>query len=367
MTLAHAALLMEAFLDRTGVTSDAETRRYLWTDAFAVSNLLELSRRTGLPRYRDEAAALIGQVHRVLGRHRPDDKRQGWLSGLSEERGEQHPTAGGLRIGKPLPERRPDEPMDERLEWDREGQYFHYLTKWMDALRLAAADLRQPHYQTQAVELAEAAYACFLQRSRTGAPQGLAWKMSIDLSRPLVSDQSPHDLLDGYVTFRSLAAPTALGEAIGVLWTLTEGQSWGTSDALGLGGLLLDAARLARLPDRSAADDELMGRILSGVVRGLRFLLEGRGLDGPAEHRLAFRELGLAIGLNRLAMIADVADESPALAGQAGRYLAALARSVPVGEHIVSFWSDERNRRSPSWTDHRDINEVMLATALLGS
>ncbi len=39
-----------------------------------------------------------------------------------------------MRIGKPLNERKPSEPFDERLEWDRDGQYYHYLTKWMHAL-----------------------------------------------------------------------------------------------------------------------------------------------------------------------------------------------------------------------------------------
>jgi hypothetical protein len=45
---------------------------------------------------------------------------------------------GGLRIGKPLKERGANEPIDESLEWDRDGQYFHYLTKWMHALCRAA-------------------------------------------------------------------------------------------------------------------------------------------------------------------------------------------------------------------------------------
>jgi hypothetical protein len=35
--------------------------------------------------------------------------------------GEAHPTQGGLRIGKALPERRVDEPFDEQLEWERAG------------------------------------------------------------------------------------------------------------------------------------------------------------------------------------------------------------------------------------------------------
>ena len=73
-------------------------------------------------------------MHHVLGRHRDDDPRRGWISGLSEEEGERHPTRGGLRIGKPLNEREPDEPADSQLEWEQDGQYFHYLTKWMHAL-----------------------------------------------------------------------------------------------------------------------------------------------------------------------------------------------------------------------------------------
>jgi hypothetical protein len=66
--------------------------------------------------------------------------------GLSEEEGHAHPTRGGLRIGKPLAERSPDEPIDERREWDRNGQYFHYLTKWMHALDQVARSTGQPMF-----------------------------------------------------------------------------------------------------------------------------------------------------------------------------------------------------------------------------
>ncbi|MCE7698274.1 MAG: hypothetical protein K8E24_005360 [Methanobacterium paludis] len=58
-------------------------------------------------------------MHHTLGRHRDDDTRNGWISGLDDEKGERHPTKGGLRIGKKLNERKPDEPPSERLEWDR--------------------------------------------------------------------------------------------------------------------------------------------------------------------------------------------------------------------------------------------------------
>jgi hypothetical protein len=102
-------------------------RRYLWTDAFAVCNLLGLYLETGDGRFKDMALQLIGQVHSTLGRYRPDDKRTGWISGLDEEEAALHPTAGGLRIGKQFKERNRTEPLNERLEWDRDGQYFHYL------------------------------------------------------------------------------------------------------------------------------------------------------------------------------------------------------------------------------------------------
>ncbi len=123
--------LMVEFAERTGLTSESEPQRYLWTDAFAVCNFLELSRQSGDGRFQDLALQLVDQVHHVLGRHRPDDSRRGWISGLEGERGGEHPTIGGLRIGKPLQERKPDEPPDERLEWEQDGQYFHYLTKWI--------------------------------------------------------------------------------------------------------------------------------------------------------------------------------------------------------------------------------------------
>jgi len=94
------------------LTGGKPQRRYLWTDAFAVCNLLGVGRI-------DDALALIDRVHHVLGRHRADDPRRGWISGLSEADGDAHPTLGGLRIGKPMPERPAGEPPDDQLEWDR--------------------------------------------------------------------------------------------------------------------------------------------------------------------------------------------------------------------------------------------------------
>ena len=42
-----------------------------------------------------------------------------------------------------------------------------------------------------------------------------------------------------------------------------------------------------------------------------------------------------------------------------------LMQYVPVGEKIESFWRIPEHRRSLTWSEHRDINEVMLATSLV--
>ena len=127
VTLEFARQLMMDFAGLTGLEPVSEDpKRYLWTDAFAVFNYLELARLLNDEIYVDLALRLVDQVHHALGKHRNDDPRTGWLSGLKDEEGELHPTRGGLRIGKKLNERKPDEPYDDGLEWDQDGQYYHY-------------------------------------------------------------------------------------------------------------------------------------------------------------------------------------------------------------------------------------------------
>ena len=88
----RAAELMMRFADRTGVTSKRPPRRYLWTDAFAVCNFLGLSSVTVEGRYTEVALQLVEHVHRVIARHRADDARSGWISGLGPREGEAHRT-----------------------------------------------------------------------------------------------------------------------------------------------------------------------------------------------------------------------------------------------------------------------------------
>ena len=41
-----------------------------------------------------------------------------------------------------------------------------------------------------------------------------------------------------------------------------------------------------------------------------------------------------------------------------------LLEYAPLREKIQQFWLDENNRKTTSWTEHREINTVMLATSL---
>lgn len=98
-----------------------------------------------------------------------------------------------------MDERKADERFDERLEWDRDGQYFHYLTKWMFALDCVSRSLGDPKFNLWARELADVAHRRFVYRT-SGGQMRMYWKMSVDLTRPLVPSMGHHDPLDGLIT-----------------------------------------------------------------------------------------------------------------------------------------------------------------------
>ncbi|HEY7245131.1 MAG TPA: hypothetical protein VH678_14770 [Xanthobacteraceae bacterium] len=366
---------MMQFAARTGLSPPAEEQaRYLWTDAFAVCNFLELFDRTGEQKYRHNATELIDAVHRILGRFRADDVRAGWISGLDEQSGGSHPTSGGLRIGKPHKERNPHEPLNERLEWDRDGQYFHYLTKWIHALCEAAFTTGEEVYARWAVELAEAAFKGFARRSRSGEVTGVYWKMSTDLSRSLVLATGMHDALDGFITFEeaqhaiastSSRLTIALDPAIETLFALCQHASWTTEDPLGLGGLLFDACRLSQLSRRRGRDLRLLQEILDSCREGFSMLLASRYFNRPAAHRLAFRELGLAIGLRALPIIAELVAKDSGVLSELANSIQLLLRHKRLHGEIVTFWLTHAQHPDEQWQEHRNINEVMLATALV--
>ncbi len=76
-TLAVFKQIMTEFAESTGLSkSENSPRRYLWKDAFAVCNFLELYHRTGDENRRRSALHLVDQVHYILGRHRKASKEK---------------------------------------------------------------------------------------------------------------------------------------------------------------------------------------------------------------------------------------------------------------------------------------------------
>jgi hypothetical protein len=324
--LAQASAILDDFAASTGLASALQQRRYLWTDAFAVMTWVGLHERTGERRFLDLARRLVEQVHQVLGAHSTHHD---------------HPTARGLRIGKPLPERQPHQPYDPQLEWERDGQYFHYLTKWMHALERTASATRDERYHRWAAELARAAHRAFVH------PRGMYWKMSVDLSRPLVGAMGAHDPLDGLVA----AAALGLADETREMARLCHGQRWTTDDALGAGGLLVDALRLGRLVAQGRKElQDLFAGVLEDAEASAAAVATTMG--GPAARRLAFRELGFALGLHAVEPLAAHAD------------VRRLRRFVPLAATLEDFWLDPRHQSAPTWSAHRDINAVTLAACL---
>ena len=137
---------------------------------------------------------------------------------------------------------------------------------------------------------------------------------------------------------------------------MLEGSDLATSDPLGIGGLLIDACRLAALSRTGAfADDTLLPALLEAALQGLRDPSDRVDLARPASMRLAFRELGLGIGLHGVEHL-----EREGL----GEIVRDFAPYLPLAGRIESFWLDPRSQAAPSWVSHRDIDEVMLASSL---
>jgi len=370
---------MTEYAEVTGLLTDGPCpQRYLWTDAFAVCNFLEIYRQTGNGNYRHLAARLVDQVHAVLGRHRDDDTRSGWISGLDDVQGASHPTIGGLRIGKEMNERRPGDPFDEQMEWDRDGQYYHYLIQWMHCLDQMSVATGEAAYNRWAIELAKTAHARFTYAPKGGGQKRLYWKMSIDLTYPLVPSMSQHDPLDGLITYSELQATARkysdqsawpdLNDEIADMADICTGKSLITDDPLGLGGLLTGSCKMVQLIiKKNFIQPELLETVAASSLIGLESYVREASLKLPSAYRLAFRELGLSIGLQALEKLKQILEQYPDVFSQyrSGRSnLGRLLKYVSLSEAINSFWLEPANRESASWKAHRNINMVMLATSL---
>lgn len=363
--LKTATELMDDFLTRTGIQGSGGDpgRRYLWTDAFAVQACFALYHLLDRREYFEYALKLIDQVHGVLGRHRKDDPRTGWISGLSGEEGKAHPTAGGLRIGKELPERPSEEPFNQQLEWERDGRYFHYLTRWFNALLQASEETNDKKYALWAAELIKAGEK-FIRKH--GQALHMVCKMNIDLSQPVVESMGAHDPLEGLVCAISAinAVPrekSSLKPVKQDLKTICKGMSWITSDALGIGGLLINTARTAELKLNGASLPENIHpeSLFTDGMTGLKlFADETFRAEQPARFRLAFRECGLTLGFNALY---EMKNRYNSLNMDLGK----MDDFVSMADGIENFWINPSNRQSSSWRSHLDINTVTLASSLL--
>lgn len=165
--------------------------RYLWTDAHGVCALLSLYHHFKDSTYLDQAEEVVKEVYRVLGRKR------------------------GLRIGE---------------EPDRDGQYFHYLTKWIFALNQLGKI--KPEYHERAVNLVKDVHGSFVIPG-----VGVHWKMLEDLSEPYPGyGLGGLDYYDGYVQYRLLDS-TALSKEIGQMGELVQKdyKHFSCTQDLGLG------------------------------------------------------------------------------------------------------------------------------------
>ncbi len=366
--------LLEGFAERTGLTGASTPRRYLWTDAFAVCTYLSLHRERADEKFLVRARALVDQVHDVLGAYADNDPRSGRVGGRSEQEYAASPTRAGLRIGKHQPEREPGEAFDERREWDRDGQYFHYLTRWMHALERMAETTGERQYHRWAVDLALTAFAAFVHKPPGGATPRMVWKMSVDLDRPLVPSMGHHDPLDGWVLAQILLASDhgdddergELHRCASVYRDLLDRRDLATGDPLGIGGLLLDAWQLFRIrPDTDPTVSALIPQLIDAAAPGLDQFVGQRQLDAAPRYRLGFRELGLATGLRAVQRLTECLSASDS-AGPArlGALLTRISGRFWLADEIEQTWLDPANRALPSWTEHRDINDVMLAACL---
>jgi hypothetical protein len=204
------------------------------------------------------------------------------------------------------------------------------------------------------------------------------WKMSIDLSRSLVSAMGQHDPLDGFITYNQLKLQAArfvdklhvpdLSEEIAEIESIYEGKSLINDDPLSIGGLLFDACRIAQLiANYNFGGLELLGTLLESSLISMESFMKIDPLELPSKYRLAFRELGLSIGIRAIEKLGKLIKDNPKLFEKADRLkglVAEITRHARLASIIESFWLKDASQKADTWIEHLDINMVMLATSL---
>ena len=141
-----------------------------------------------------------------------------------------------------------------------------------------------------------------------------------------------------------------------------------TDDPLGIGGLLFDASRISQLMIKGHLKNQgLLEGVVDSALLGLGSFAESGSMEYSAEYRLAFRELGLSIGLMAVENLLKGIEENPEPFRRSSylhQRVEDLMGYVPFRKTIERFWMDDKNRKVGTWIDHREINMVMLATSL---
>jgi hypothetical protein len=169
-------------------------KRYLWTDSYGIILLVSLYKETKEEKFLNDAEFVVGEVKRVLGRSK------------------------GVRIGE---------------EPDREGQYFHYLMKWVHALNEIGRYI--PKYHKEAIQTIKDIHPHFYVPNA-----GIFWKMKEDLSENYPGfGFGSLDCYDAFITYR-LVDKDVLSKEISQISTLVEKyyKSFSCSQDLGLGEVL---------------------------------------------------------------------------------------------------------------------------------
>uniref|UniRef100_A0A914VG78 Uncharacterized protein n=1 Tax=Plectus sambesii TaxID=2011161 RepID=A0A914VG78_9BILA len=217
----------------------------------------------------------------------------------------------------------------------QDGQYYHYLTKWMFALNRMSLATKEQHFNAWAVDLVKAVHPHFVQT--VNGRLRMFWKMSIDLSQPLVPSEGGLDPYDGYVTYRLLQDYSQdeqlLRKEIDEMRTLVEARyrHYRTNDTLDAGEALWlshfypneDWAKQLHLKASEAVDS----------------LWQQGEFSGNWKRRLAFREFGTTIG-------------------------------VQMHPELKTRWMDRINQLHSLWVEHLfkrddDITPVMFCSSLL--
>ena len=130
---------------------------------------------------------------------------------------------------------------------------------------------------------------------------------------------------------------------------ICRGMDLRTDDPLGIGGLLADASRIVQLAVQGGRDyGKVLESLLDSALYGLASCSRRGFFDLPAGRRLAFRELGLAIGLAGVTELQRCILLNPEVFtdhDSLQRKARAILRYVPVGNAIKEFWRSATNRR----------------------